>query len=153
MKNLRTLLLATVILSFVCASGPLAATNSIPWVSYEDAKKLADNSNKVFLYFYSTNCYYCALMEKNTFSDQKLATYLSRNFLTVKVNTDREKVLADNYNVRGNPTNYFLTEEFEVIGQLPGYLPPEDLLNILKYVHTGSFQKMTFEKFMEGSDQ
>lgn len=45
--------------------------------------------------------------------------------------------------------NFFLTEKFEVIGKLPGYLPPGDLLNILRYIHTDSYTKMTLGDFLK----
>jgi len=126
------------------------AKETIKWVSYDDAQALIkEKPNKVFLYFFSTNCYYCGLMEKNTFSNSILARYVNENFIPVRVNSDKEKTLSRNFHIRGNPTNYFLTENFEIIGNLPGYLPPADLLNILKYVHTDSFKKMTLGEFLQ----
>lgn len=130
-----------------------SASDSIKWYSYDDAKTLLkENKTKVFLYFYSTNCYYCGLMEKNTFSNSVLARYINQNFLPIKVNSDKEKDISNYYSIRGNPTNYFLTEDFEIIGNLPGYLPPADLLNILKYIHTDSFKNMTLSEFLQKKD-
>jgi len=131
-----------------------AASNTINWHSYDEAKTLMEkNASKVFLYFYSTSCYYCGLMERNTFSNYSVAKYLNQNFIPIKVNSDKEKIISNEYRIRGNPTNYFLTENFEVIGNLPGYLPPKDLLNILKYVHTDSFKKMTLRDFLNKTNR
>ena len=148
-KSIISLIMACLILS-VCVPGINSATNKINWYSYDEAKTLGEkNASKIFLYFYSTSCYYCGLMEKNTFSNSTVAKYLNKNFIPIKVNSDREKGISNDYRVRGNPTNYFLTENFEVIGQLPGYLPPKDLHNILRYIHTDSFKKMTLRDFLK----
>ena len=151
MKNklIIALIVAYLVLS-VCIPGSGAASKNINWYSYDEAKALGQKSaGKVFLYFYSTSCHYCGLMEKNTFSNSTVAKYLNQNFTSIKVNSDREKNISNIYRIRGNPTNYFLTENFKVIGQLPGYLPPKDLLNILKYIHTDSYKKMTLNDFLK----
>ncbi len=151
MKNKSILIyILALLLNVVCIPGNGAASETIKWYSYDDAKTLEkENSNKVFLYFYSINCYYCGLMEKNTFSSSIVSRYLNQNFIPVKVNSDKERTISSTYNIRGNPTSYFLTENFEVIGNLPGYLPPKDMLNILQYIHTDSFKKMTFNDFLQ----
>lgn len=151
-KSLIGFLSAFLILS-MCIPSNSKSSDTIKWYSYADAKILvSENKNKVFLYFYSNSCYYCGLMEKNTFSNSTLAQYLNQNFIPIRVNSDKDKNISTIYNIRGNPTNYFLTENFEIIGNLPGYLPPEDLLNILKYVHTDSFKKMTLGDFLQKSN-
>jgi len=151
-KSIIALTAAYLILS-VCIPASSASSNTINWYSYDEAKTLGKKSaGKIFLYFYSTSCHYCGLMEKNTLSNPSVAKYLNQNFTSIKVNSDREKNISNIYRIRGNPTNYFLTEGFKVIGQLPGYLPPKDLLNILKYIHTDSFKKMTLNDFLKKSN-
>ncbi|MBW2366129.1 MAG: DUF255 domain-containing protein [Deltaproteobacteria bacterium] len=85
-KSIIALIVAYLILS-VCIPCSGAASKNINWYSYDEAKTLSQkNAGKVFLYFYSTSCHYCGLMEKNTFSNSTVAKYLNQNFTSIKVN-------------------------------------------------------------------
>ena len=44
----------------------------------------------------------------------------------------------------------FLAEDGDSIGSQPGYIPPDVMLPLLKFIHTDSFKKMDFKKFQEG---
>jgi len=74
-------------------------------------------------------------MAKETFQDHSVIAYLNANFISVRVNSDRERKIAASYGVRGVPTTWFLKENGEKIGSLPGYIPPDKLLSILKKVY------------------
>jgi len=75
--------------------------------------------------------------------------YLNKNFVSIKVNADKNLGLVSEYNVQGLPGNWFITEKNEVIGNQPGYLPADTLLPLLRYVYTDSYQKMSYRKFLE----
>ena len=123
--------------------------DSIQWYTFEEGETVGKQAGKkVFLYIYSNNCPYCDLMAQNTFSNSAVIAYLNQHFISIKVNSDEEKGIARRYKIRGNPTNLFITKEFDTIGSLPGYIPPADMLNILKYIHTDSYKNMTLKAFV-----
>ncbi len=129
---------------------PAYASNQIQWRSYEDGKSIAQSeSKKIFINFRADWCAYCRTMEKNTFTDTDVVAYLNTNFISIKVDVDREKSVARKYNIQPLPDTWFLTNSGEVIGNRPGYLSPQDLLPLLRYIYTESYQKMGFSQFKD----
>lgn len=122
---------------------------SIDWLSYENGlSRMRSESKKVFLNFYADWCHYCKTMDKKTFTDEKVIDYLNRNFVSVRVNSDQNRKLAANFNVQGLPMSFFLTEEGDNIGGQPGYIAPDQLLPLLKYISTDSYKTMNFKEFI-----
>lgn len=130
--------------------GSQAFSASIKWYTYEEGVAQGKNQGKkVLINFFADWCRYCKKMEKTTFKDSSVVHYLNEHFIPIRVDCDREKQTASLYNIRGLPATWFLTEEGRKLSQLPGYIPPEKLLRILKYIHTESYKKMTFAKFLQ----
>ena len=127
-----------------------SSLEDIKWHTYEEGMALGKNEKKkVFLTFYADWCRYCKIMDKKTFKDNSIISYLNENFIAIKVNSDNERKLAANYKVTGLPATCFIAETGENIGSQPGYIPPETMMPLLKYIHTDSYKKMNWEKFME----
>ena len=143
------LLLAGMVWLSVGANSVDAA--SIGWKGYDEGLSLANKEGKkVMLHFWAEWCGYCKKMEKETFQDKKVIAYLNDYYIPIKVNSDIEQQLAANYFVRGLPTTWFLTKKGEKISNLPGYVPADMFLPILKFVHTDSYEKMSFKEFLDG---
>jgi thioredoxin-related protein len=124
----------------------------IKWHSYNDGMALGkDKNKKVFLNFYADWCGYCKQMDSKTFTDKSVISYMNENFIPVRVNADKEMKIAAQYEVRGLPVSWFIAESGESIGSQPGYIPPDMLLPILKYIHTDSYKKMSFDKFAKNA--
>jgi thioredoxin-related protein len=105
---------------------------SIKWFSYDEGMKLGKSENKkIFLHFYTDWCPYCKKMAKETFTDTAVASYLNTHFIPIRVNSDIQRKIAAMYNVRGIPVTWFLTENGERIGALPGFISQDRLLKIL----------------------
>ena len=100
---------------------------------------MAKNEGKrVFLHFYANWCFYCRRMAKETFQDPSVIEYLNKNYIPIRVDSDKDKRTASMYGVRALPSTWFLTEKGEKIGNLPGYLPPGQLLQILREITVGA---------------
>ena len=122
----------------------------IEWLSYEEGLRRGKNEKKkIFLNFYADWCQYCKIMDTQTFRNSSVVSYLNENFVAVRVNSDQNRKIAADYNVTGLPVSWFVAENGENIGSQPGYLPPETLLPLLKYIYTDSYKKMNFMQFME----
>jgi thioredoxin-related protein len=144
------LLFVTVSVLIAVTLSPAYARSQIIWRSYEDGKSLAlSESKKIFLNFRADWCNYCRTMEKETFTNTDIVDFLNSNFVSIKIDVDRQKALARKYNIQPLPDSWFLTETGEVIGNRPGYLTPQDLLPLLRYIHSESYQKMSFSQFKE----
>ena len=127
-----------------------ASATSIKWYSYADSLKAGkQQGKKIFLNFYADWCTYCVKMEKETFRDPEVVAYLNKYFISTRVNSDRQQDLARKYNVQGLPSTWFLEEDGETIGNLPGYIPAKMMLKILGFVGTDSYKTMTFQQYLQ----
>ena len=126
-----------------------AVSGNIKWYSYNEGMDLVKKEKKkVFIHFWAEWCPSCKKMEKETFKDSSVIAYLNKNFISIKVNSDRENALSSEFGVRGVPDNWFVSEDNEAISNLPGYIPTKMFLPILKFIQTDSYKRMTFNKFM-----
>jgi len=122
----------------------------IKWYSYQEGmKKVKEENKKGFLHFYTNWCHFCKLMNANTFSDAKVATYINENFVPMRVNAEDQKDIAKQYNVDRFPFTFFIAEDDSTIGNRPGYIPADVLLDMLAYVNTNSYKTMTFSDYMQ----
>ncbi len=139
------LITAISILSAVSAS---AATGGIQWKGYDEGIAMAKADGKnIFLYFHADWCKYCHKMDATTFKDKKVIDYLNENYITIRVDADKETKVASKYGVRGMPTSWFLKANSDKLSNMPGFVDAKRLLTILKYVSTESYEKMSYLDF------
>ena len=129
--------LAILSLSICIAMASIAsASDGINWRSYKEGMVLGKvEKKKVFLHFYADWCGFCRKMANDTFKDSSVIAYLNENFIPVMVNTDKDQETAAAYGVLGLPFTVFLTEIGEPIVSVPGYIPPDTLLAMLREVN------------------
>lgn len=119
-----------------------AAADGIRWHRYTDGVKAGEQKQKkIFLYFYADWCPYCDRMKKESFEKARIISFLNENFVSVRVNIDREQKIAESYNVRGVPASWFLSEKGEKIGSLPGYVGADAFQSLLEYVHQEKYKE------------
>ncbi len=136
--NLKYLSCALLIAFFLQMGfyGDTSAVETINWRSYEEGLVVGKaEKKKVFLHFYADWCGFCKKMAKETFQNPAVVSYLNNNFIPVRVDTDKDPAIAMKYGVQGLPSTWFLTEMGEAIGTVPGFIPPEPLLAMLKEVN------------------
>jgi thioredoxin-related protein len=125
------------------------AAGGIHWYDYEEGTALMQREGKKgYLNFYAEWCKYCKLMDEQTFSNQAVVAYLNRNFVAMKVNSDKDAKRAADFGVQGLPSNWFLRASGERISNRPGFIPPTEMLNILKFIYTNSYERMSYEAFL-----
>lgn len=122
--------------------------DTIAWLSYEKAQKMRPD-RKFFVYFNADWCGFCRNLEKTTFKDPRITAYINRNFTPVRVNIDREKQIATQYGVSGVPDLRFISAEGEAIARWPGYIKAEQLMPLLKYIHTDSYLTQDYAQFLK----
>jgi thioredoxin-related protein len=136
--NLKYLSCALLIAFFLSMGfyGDTSAVETINWRSYEEGLVVSKSEKKkVFLHFYADWCVFCGKMAKETFQNPAVVSYLNNHFIPVRVDTDKDPATAMKYGVQGLPSTWFLTEMGEAIGTVPGFIPPEPLLAMLKEVN------------------
>lgn len=126
------------------------AGSQIAWHGYQKGLELARQENKpVFLYFHADWCTYCKKLKNETFADKNVAAYLNDNFISITIDTEKERSLAAEWQVKGLPTLWFLRADNSKISNIPGYIGPDQFLNVLKYIRTESYEKMSFSDFLK----
>jgi len=136
------------------------ATNAqeVEWLSWDDAVKRAqsdENPKKIFIDVYTDWCGWCKKMDKDTFQNPEVATYMSANFYMVKMDGEGKDPIeykGKTYNfvpsgrkgyhefaaalMQGKmsyPTTIFLDEKLNMLSPVPGYQKPKPFLNIARY--------------------
>lgn len=146
--SLTAMLTLVVWVADVPAAQP--SDGGIQWMSYAEGRQLGEAQNKkIFLVFNADWCRYCLQMEKETFQNPTVIAYVNRNFVPISVNSDRQQDIAAEYNVRGLPSTWFLSENGDRIGSRPGYISTDEMLKILKYIGSNSYQTMSFKAFVD----
>jgi len=121
----------------------------IRWYGHEQGLVQAKKQQKkVFLYFWADWCQYCGKMEEETLSKKAVIDLLNKNFIPIKINSEVDRSIAERYFVRGLPTTWFLSAQGEKISNLPGYVEPDLFVPILEFIHSESYQKMSFKEFL-----
>jgi len=73
-------------------------------------------------------------MAKESFQNDTGIDFLNQNYVSIRVDIDKQPDIAKNYNVFALPMTYFLSAEGEKIGPIPGNISRERLLNMLSKV-------------------
>ncbi len=153
-QQLVSTIAALCILVLLCFSPAMAKNKEIQWQSYESGiQMLQDKNKKGFLHFYTDWCTYCKIMNHQTFTDSKIIDYLNDNFISIRVNADKHKDVAKKYGVGLFPNTRFIAEDNTEISSQPGFIAPEMLLNMLKFLNTDSFKQMKFFEFIDNQEK
>jgi thioredoxin-related protein len=132
------------------ASGQIQSATTIGWQEYAQGMGLAKKQDKpIFLYFHADWCTYCRKLKQTTFLDTAVLKYLKDNFISIIVDSDKNKELSTQWRVKGLPTLWFLRSDASKISNIPGYVDETQLLNVLKYIHTKNYDKMTLREFVK----
>ena len=129
MKKIVLLIGLFLIMGCDQAVGQGPKEGSIDWITdLSAAKEMAKSEGKpMFIDFHADWCSWCRRMDVDTYTDLKVAE-LAKQLICVKIDTDEQPDVAENYRIRGLPTTVFLTSEAKKIDIIAGYLPPEEFL-------------------------
>ncbi|MEJ2096182.1 MAG: thioredoxin family protein [Deltaproteobacteria bacterium] len=140
--------LATAVASDSFGAGP------VNWHSYAEGMAIGkSDGKKAMISFYADWCQYCKRMEQYTFRNPLVVAYLNENFIPIRVDVEKEKKIAAQYNINPLPDTWFISETGEVIGNKPGFMSAEELLPVLQFIHSESFLKMSYADFLENIEK
>ncbi len=134
----------------------------LKWTNFTQGLEEASATNKkVLIDVYTDWCGWCKRMEKDTYSDKNVESYLSQNYILVKLNAESNQEetvdtmhvtdaqLASAFGVNGYPTTIFLTSDGQPITAAPGYMKPDEFIHVLKYINGDYYKKMKFPEYLK----
>ncbi len=161
MKNiLSTLFILGILFSAVSTKAQEKA--KIKWMSLDQAfAEIKKEPRKILIDVYTDWCGWCKVMDKNTFSDEKVAEFVNKKYYAVKLNAEQAGEItigAKKYTypeiasdlMQGKmsyPTIVYLDEKFNMIQPIPGYQDAKAFHQVITFLGDNHFKKIDFEKY------
>ncbi|MDO8682092.1 MAG: DUF255 domain-containing protein [Armatimonadota bacterium] len=109
--------------------------SKINWREWNDEsfKEARKHNKPILLDIMATWCHWCHVMDSTSYADDEVAEIINREYIAIRVDTDRRPDVNARYNMGGWPTTAFLTPDGDV---LTGgtYIPPDRFKEILRRV-------------------
>ncbi len=168
-KVLGFLLIVFPLVSILSFSSP--KNEKIKWISLKELQaEYARHPRPILIDVYTSWCGWCKVMDKDTYSNDKVAAYINKNFYAIKFDAEstdsvtlgsKKYGFAAAYNSNqlavyllggqmAYPTTVFLSSLNAQPAPLPGFLKPAELEAPLKYFGEGSYKKQEYPAFMKG---
>ncbi len=164
---------ATVVLSAQSAPAKPESGKAIKWITFEEALKLNNKKPKmIFIDIYTDWCGWCKKMDKETFTDPVVASYINKKYYAVKLNAEQADAITfkEQQFVNPNPGKSRSTHQLAMAllknegvypsyvildrasdwtFKLKGYKTPNELMPILRYYGEGDYKKMSIGEFQQ----
>lgn len=115
----------------------------------EKAKQLSKNNKKPLLIdFYSESCYYCKIIERETYQSVEFSQR-KKNFILGVVDGDKYPEIADEFQIEGYPTIIVLDSNGVEIGRIYGYYPKEQFISKLDQIYSRKDLVVDLKKKLE----
>jgi thioredoxin-related protein len=168
MKKNTLLVLASTLFLFSFTKVKSTGKEKINWLTMDEVNvKMKSDPKPVIIDLYTDWCYWCKVMDKKTYTNSKVISYINQHFYAVKLNAEtKDAVKWDNKNYvynSGNKVNDFAL--YVTQGQLafpntvifpemqnppaaiPGFMEPKEIEVILKYFGEGIYKKQNFNQY------
>ena len=160
-------LLPLLVLALSLAPSGLARAGGLTWSRWDAGLKEASSGNRfVLVDVYTDWCGWCRRMEADVYARPEVREYLSRRFVTVKLDAESdapatyrtrrysESSLASRFGVSGYPTTIFLKPNGDHLVNVPGYVPADRFLQLLRYVGDGHLERgEPFDEYVRKAGQ
>lgn len=141
-----------------------AEAETVRWWSFNSGLEAARRQKKpIVVDFYADWCHWCKVMEETTFADAQISKKLNRDYIAVKIDTQKNETITyqgNNYTpmtfaqavgVEGLPTVLFLDRDGKPITRLGGYIRTHTFIAILDYIRDECYREhIAFKDYVSG---
>lgn len=148
------------------AQAPQSHANSsvsqVAWQSHDQGMASIKAQDKfAMVQFFATWCGYCKKMDREVFTDTAVLNEINHYFIPIRVTessqdpvnfegrTISEKELTAQYAVTGFPTIVFLKPNGEAITRIPGYVGPDEMKGMLRFIGSKAYETMDYQAYKE----
>jgi thioredoxin-related protein len=141
------------------------------WYGMEEGMKLAKKKKKaVIVDIYTDWCGWCTKMDRETFADPAVVSYLNDKFIAIKLNAEGKEPVSFNGKTYTNPspeskrsthglavqltrgqlsypTYVYLDSNGGTITITKGYMQAEDMLPLLQYIGSDAYKTKSWKEF------
>ncbi|MCK4907741.1 MAG: DUF255 domain-containing protein [Spirochaetes bacterium] len=166
MKKINILLIVLVLAvnMFACSKKSVGSAKTlVKWISYDSAVQKAKTSKKhLIVDLYTDWCSWCKVLDKKVYSNKKIVKVMDKLFHPVKINAESDSVVAkiqgmdltgrqltQMFKVTGFPSTAFLDPDGKLIGVVPGYIPPEKFIQLIKFIGGSHYKTMKFQEYLK----
>ncbi len=89
-------------------------------------------------------------MDKEVLADKEVAATLSRDFVYIRIDVDKEPEVADSYGIRAFPTIGLLEPSGKKITRVPGLIPKPEFKKILIFAKNKHYKTTSLREFLFG---
>ncbi|MEO5893080.1 MAG: DUF255 domain-containing protein [Ferruginibacter sp.] len=155
----------------VLASFNETEKSKVQWLSVAQMQvAYKKNPKPILVDVYTDWCGWCKVMDRETYSNDKVAAYINEKYYAVKFDAESKDSVEWNgkkfgYNSQNKindmavyllfgqlsyPTTVFLSTLDARPAPLPGYLKPKEIESPLKFFGDGAYKTKNFPEFMKG---
>ena len=133
----------------------------VAWTPFEDAVTVAAKRQKPILVdVYAPWCTWCRRLQREVYTDKAVQAFLADHFVVTRLDGDDRSSeltfksytlssgeLAQALGAEGFPTTVFLAADSDYITRLPGFVDATEFLQILRFIGTGAYEKVSYQEF------
>jgi uncharacterized protein YyaL (SSP411 family) len=111
-------------------------TTKVQWQkSLKAAQKLALQQDKPMMVVFSASwCTFCHKLDRETFADKRISSFIEREFVPVHLDFDKEPKVAKILEVERLPCTVFLTPQADLLLRTEGFANAKDFQSTLSSV-------------------
>ncbi len=122
----------------------------VPWQAYHPAMETGKVESKpIFLHFTNGRSGSSESMNRETYSNPKVARYLRENFATGWIDMEVYPALGKKYKVGTSLTLWFLDSSGRALTSVDGFLSAPKLMLVLEYIKTKAYQNISYEDWKD----
>ncbi|MCC5944622.1 MAG: thioredoxin family protein [Bernardetiaceae bacterium] len=134
-NKILTIALIAIVGFITLSTTATAAKINFETGTWEEVRAKAKKADKIiFIDAYATWCGPCKKMDKETFTDAKVAAFFNKNFIPYKIDVDTEAggKLFKQYGGEAMPTYLFVDADENLVYKTLGFMPAEPFLAVGK---------------------